>query len=70
MEVVFSCIPGKHCQLGYSPRPTNLFLKFVVLRLSVLREEHGIGSLVFSSLTAPVVSRIKFKLLGLEFKTH
>lgn len=58
------------CQLGYSTRRTNLFLKFVVLRFLALREKHGIGSLVFSSLMAPIVSRIKFKLLGLEFKTH
>lgn len=67
---VFMCTRQALYQLGYSPRRTNLFLKCVVLSLLVLREKHGIGSLVFRSLMAPVISRIKFKLPGLEFKTH
>lgn len=57
-------------QLGSSPRHTHLFLIFVFLHFLVLREKHRIGSLVLSSLVAPIVSRRKFKLLGLEFKTH
>lgn len=69
MDPGFSCIPHKH-NWATAPGIGNLFLKFVFLHLLVLGEKHGIGSLVLSSLVAPIVSRIKFKLLGLEFKTH